>query len=79
MPTFVSRDALDQLLLERYGGKVGRGLAVELWNVPQFPDVRHLYLLCPSSISERTVRLVKFRRNRANIQGGTCVCCRRPC
>jgi hypothetical protein len=30
MPTFVNTDALDQLLLERYGGKVGWGLAVEL-------------------------------------------------
>jgi hypothetical protein len=28
--TFVNRDALDQLLLERFGGKAGRGLAVEL-------------------------------------------------
>jgi hypothetical protein len=30
MPTFVNTDALDQLLLERYGGKVGWGLSVEL-------------------------------------------------
>jgi hypothetical protein len=30
MPTFVNTDALDQLLLERYCGKVGWGLAVEL-------------------------------------------------
>jgi hypothetical protein len=30
MPTFVSRDALDQLLLERFGGKVGRSLPVRL-------------------------------------------------
>jgi hypothetical protein len=44
MPTFVSRDALDQLLLERFGGKVGRGLAVELLSGQQFPDVRNLYL-----------------------------------
>jgi len=29
-PTFVNTDALDQLLLERFGGKVGRGLAVQL-------------------------------------------------
>lgn len=28
--TFVNRDALDQLLLERFGGKAGRGLAVRL-------------------------------------------------
>ena len=30
MPTFVNTDALHQLLLERYCGKVGWGLAVEL-------------------------------------------------
>jgi N6-adenosine-specific RNA methylase IME4 len=30
MPTFVNTDALDQLLLKRYCGKVGWGLAVEL-------------------------------------------------
>jgi hypothetical protein len=30
MPTFVNRGALDQLLLERFGGRVGRGLAGEL-------------------------------------------------
>jgi hypothetical protein len=30
MPTFVNTDALDQLLLERYCGKVGWGLSVEL-------------------------------------------------
>jgi hypothetical protein len=32
-----------------------------------------------SLISERTVKLVKFRCNRANIQGHKCVRCRRPC
>jgi hypothetical protein len=47
MPTFVSRDALDQLLLERYGGKVGRGLALELERVRDLPDVWNLYLPAP--------------------------------
>jgi hypothetical protein len=40
MPTFVSRDALDQLLLERFGGKVGRSLPVELSRRRQSPNVR---------------------------------------
>jgi hypothetical protein len=34
---------LDQLLLERYGGKVCRGLAVELSHRRNLPDVRNLY------------------------------------
>ena len=29
-PTFINTDALDQLLLERFGGRVGRGLTVQL-------------------------------------------------
>jgi hypothetical protein len=60
---------LDQLLLERYGGKVCRGLAVELSHRRNLPDVRNLYLRCFSPISERTVKLVKVRCNRENIQG----------
>ena len=79
MSTFVSRDALDQLLLESYGGKVGRGLALELQRVRDLPDVWNLYLPRSSLISERTVKLVKFRYNRANIQGQKCVRCRRLC
>ena len=77
MSTFVSRDALDQLLLESYRGKVGRGLALELQRVRDLPDVWNLYLPRSSLISERTVKLVKFRRNRENMQGRTRVCSRR--
>jgi hypothetical protein len=29
-PTIVNTDALDHLLLERFGGRVGRGLAIQL-------------------------------------------------
>jgi hypothetical protein len=62
--------ALDQLLLKGYGGQVGRGLDLELQRVRNLPDVWKLYLARSSPISERTVRVVKFCRNRENIRGG---------
>jgi hypothetical protein len=65
--TFGNTAALNQLLLESYGGKVGRGLALELPRVSNLPDVWNLYLPCPSLISERTVMVVKFRCNRENM------------
>ena len=40
--------ALDQVLLERYRGKVSRGLAVELSRRHDFPNVRNFYLPRPS-------------------------------
>jgi hypothetical protein len=36
--------ALDQLLLERFGGKVGRGPDVQLSRQRNLPDVWNLYL-----------------------------------
>jgi hypothetical protein len=65
--TWGNTAALDQLLLESYGSKVGRGLALELQRVRNLPDVRNLYLPRSSPISERTVRIVKFCRNRENM------------
>ena len=69
--------ALDQLLLERFGGVVGRGLAVgivERTTISRRPE--SLFAL-PSPTSVTTVRIVKFHRNRENMQGSTCVCSRR--
>ena len=48
--------ALDRLLLERHGGKVGRGLAVELSLREDIPNVRNLYLPRPSPYAQRVVK-----------------------
>jgi hypothetical protein len=67
---------LDQLLLERYGGQVGRGLAVKLLAGQQFPDVRNLYL--PRS-SRATLEKMNPSLKRGIMQVQTLVCGRRPC
>jgi hypothetical protein len=58
----------------RYGGKVGRGLAVELLSGQQFPDVRNLYL--PRS-SWATLEKMNPSLKRSIMQVQTLVCSRR--
>jgi hypothetical protein len=68
--------ALDRLL-ERFGGKGGRGLTVELSRRrDNLPSVWGFYLPRSSPVSERKARMVKFRRCRENMQGRTDVRCR---
>jgi phospholipase C len=56
-----------------------RGLAW-LWAAGEVAVKSGISILpCSSPTSERTVKIVKFHRNRENIHGRTCVCSRRPC
>jgi hypothetical protein len=54
--TFFNMRALDRLLLERFGGMVGRGLAVELSRRHDCPNVRNFYLPRSSPYSQRVVK-----------------------
>jgi hypothetical protein len=49
--------ALDRLLLERFGGKVGRGLALVSSRRRELPDVRNFFL---HRSSPYVARVVKF-------------------
>jgi len=66
--------ALEQLLLESYGGKVGWGLALKLQRVRNLPDVWNLYL--PRS-SRAILKKMKPSLKRGVMQAQTLVCSRR--
>ena len=67
--------ALDQLLLERFGGKVGRGPDVRLSRRRNLPDVWNLYL--PRS-SRATLEKMNPPLKKGIMQVQTLVCSRRP-
>jgi hypothetical protein len=65
MSTIVNRHALDWLLLERFGGKLGRGLAVERpRRRDNPPSARNFYLPQSSPYAERKARIVKLAPQR---------------
>ena len=66
--------ALDRLLLEHFGSKMGRGLAAELSYRHNLPDVRNIYL--PGS-SRAILRKMKPSLKRGIMQAQTLVCSRR--